>query len=116
MLISFGSRPNNQYHKQTQEQQLVFCLAIGQEVKVEGRCFGHAQLRGGLAADLNTLEGLCPSAGLEIPCSAPGRAGGSGQVEGGLGFLTIDTVPLTRTKISRKISRYDIRLCNHVKS
>lgn len=46
----------------------------------------------------------------------PGTAGGSGQVEGGLGFLTIDTVPLTRTKISRKISRYDIRLCNHVKS
>lgn len=116
MLISFGSRPNNRYHKQTREQQLVFSLAIGQEVKVEGRGFGHPQLRGGLGADLNTLEGLCPSDGLEMPCSAPGRAGGSGQVEGGLGFLTIDTVPLTRTKISRKISRYDIRLCNHDKS
>lgn len=98
----------------SQANTLVFSLAISQEVKVEGRCFGHTQLRGGLGSDLNTLEGLCPPAGREMPCSAPGRAGGSGRVEGGLGFLTIDTVPSTRTKISRKIPKYDIRLFNHM--
>lgn len=96
--------------------KISFLPFIGHQVKVEGRCFGQAQLRGGLGADLHTLERLCPPAGLEMPCSAPRRTGGSGQVEGGLGFLTIDTVPLTRTKISRKISRYDIRLCNHMSS
>lgn len=66
MFISFGSCLNDiRYQKQTHVQKLVFYLDIGQKVKVKRKCFGNAKLRGGLGPDLNTLEGLCLSVGLE---------------------------------------------------
>ena len=48
----------------------------------------------------DTLEGLHLPVGLGTPWDPPGRAGGSGWGEEGLGFLAEAAAPATRTRIS----------------